>query len=67
MWLFSYAQVPKGYERLFYAALEEFLFENSEFDSERAQSIALYLCLTAKEPAPEDMEEMKKLAEEFGL
>jgi hypothetical protein len=22
--LFSYAQVPKGYERLFYAALEEF-------------------------------------------
>lgn len=51
----------------FYAALEEFLFENSEFDSERAQSIALYLCLTAKEPAPEDMEEMKKLAEEFGL
>ena len=51
----------------FYAALEEFLFENSEFDTERAQSIALYLCLTAKEPAPEDLEEMKKLAEEFGL
>ena len=51
----------------FYAALEEFLFENSEFDTERAQSIALYLCLTAEEPAPEDLEEMKKLAEEFGL
>lgn len=51
----------------FYAALEEFLFENSEFDTERAQSIALYLCLTAKEPAPEDLEEMKRLAEEFGL
>ena len=51
----------------FYAALEKFLFENSEFDSERAQSIALYLCLTAEEPAPEDLEEMKRLAEEFGL
>lgn len=51
----------------FYAALEEFLFENSEFDTERAQSIALYLCLTAEEPAPEDLEEMKRLAEEFGL
>lgn len=51
----------------FYAALEEFLFENSEFDNERARSIALYLCLTAEEPAPEDLEEMKRLAEEFGL
>ena len=51
----------------FYAALEEFLFENKEFDNERAQSIALYLCLTAEEPGPEELEEMKRLAEEFGL
>ena len=51
----------------FYTALEEFLFENSEFDNERARSIALYLCLTAEEPAPEDLEEMKRLAEELGL
>ena len=51
----------------FYAALEEFLFENSELDTERAPSIALYLCLTAEEPSPEDLEEMKRLAEEFGL
>ena len=51
----------------FYVALEEFLFENSEFDNERAQSIALYLCLTAEEPTPEDLEQMKRLADEFGL
>ncbi len=52
----------------FYAALEEFLFENSELDSERAQSIALYLCLTYEdEPASEELESLEALADKFGL
>ncbi len=52
----------------FYAELEEFLFENSELDTERAQSIALYLCLTyEEEPALEELESFKRLADKFGL
>ncbi len=42
-------------------------FLNNTLELQEVDTVCGYLRLTAEEPAPEDLEEMKKLAEEFGL